>query len=247
MRARFAAPFVALSFLTVVPLHRDEIPPSAFPRSLAYFPAVGLLIGAFVAVADAIGALVLPVGVVAALDLVVLALCTGGLHLDGLADTIDGLLVRGDRERRLAIMRGGTIGAFAAAGLTVVLLTEYGALVSLASRDRALALVVGTVLARWAMVMALWGFPYARDAGVGLAFKRDLGWREVAVAAAGTAAVVLGAGARAVAAGAAAVAATCVIGRSAESRLGGLTGDVYGACGELTFLGTLVIWTIAPR
>ena len=247
MRAHFVAPLLALSFLTVAPLRAEAVPPSAFPRSLAYFPAVGLLIGAFVAVADALGALVLPVSVVAALDLAVLALCTGGLHLDGLADTIDGLLVRGDRERRLAIMHAGTIGAFAAAGLSIALLTEYGALVSLASRDRALALVVGTVLARWAMVLALWRFPYARVAGAGAAFKRDLGWREVVVAATGTVLVVLTAGARAAAAGAVSVAATIVLGRSAESRLGGLTGDVYGACGELTFLGTLVIWSIAPR
>jgi len=247
VRAHLAAPLVAAGFLTAVPFPSVATPAAAFPRALAYFPVVGIAIGLVAAATDALVSRVLPAGVVAAIDLGALGLLTGGLHLDGLADSIDGLFVSGDRERRLAVMRGGAIGAFGAAGVAIILLAEYGALAALAAAEREVALIAGAALARWCMVLSVWWFPYAREAGAGAAFKRGLGWRQGIAASVIAAAVAVAAGPHAVAAAAFSVIGIWALGRWASRKLGGLTGDVYGACGELAFLVTLVAWVAALR
>src|SRR2546427_671532 len=103
----------ALAFLTILPV-RPRGDPAALGRAAAWFPAVGALVGlaaggAWVAAEPALGSAVAGV-----LALVVLVVLTGALHQDGLADCADGLGVRGDRARRLAVMRDPSIGAFGA-------------------------------------------------------------------------------------------------------------------------------------
>ena len=236
------APVLAFSFLTVLPLRTGAIAASAFPRAVAYFPLVGFVIGVAVECLDLVLSLALPASLAAALDLTALAIITGGLHLDGLADTADGLLMRGGQQERLAVMREPRVGAFAIAAIVLLLLIEYAALFALAPAERRLGLIAGATLARWAMAVALWQFPYARASGVGFAFKSGLRGSEVAVATLITAVVVLGLGWRALAAASIGLAFALVLGRAATRTLGGLTGDVYGATGELVFAATLISW-----
>ena len=105
--------------------------------------------------------------------LTTLVMATGGLHLDGLIDSADGLLGPGPAERRLAAMReswAGQRGAFAA---LAVLLLQYAALASLPTESRLAALLLAPTLGRWAIVYCYAAFPYARrNAGLSIALKR---------------------------------------------------------------------------
>ena len=245
MRAFALAPVAALQFLSIIPVRLPRsTPASVFPTAVLWFPIIGMLLGGAVALADLILAPLVPVTVVAAIDLALLAVITGGLHLDGLADAADGLLGTLTRERRLDVMRDGGIGAFGAATLCLTLLAEYGALVSLAPDARAWALVVGAGLSRWGMSLMLWALPYARASGAGTPFRSGLGPGHVLVAAVvalgaallvtGPAGLVLFVVGTAVALG---------VGALAVRRVGGCTGDVYGAGGELCFAAVLIACT----
>src|SRR5262249_40082429 len=123
---------VAVSFLTIVPVKAGVVGSAELSRSLAFFPLVGLLLGVVLAGM----AWLIPPGATAGLVGVgltaLLAVLTGGFHLDGLADVFDGLGGgRGDRERMLAIMKDSRIGAHGAAALVLVLMGKAFALVGL--------------------------------------------------------------------------------------------------------------------
>ena len=99
----------ALTFLTVLPFgRRSSAPPEA--SSLFYFPVVGMIIGGLLAAVDGLGSLFLFDPLRALLDVAFLALLTGGLHLDGLADSADALYLHHDREKALEIMKDPRVG-----------------------------------------------------------------------------------------------------------------------------------------
>src|SRR5262245_46438983 len=108
---------VAARYLTIVPLpERVNAGAEALGRSAAWFPVVGLAIGLAVAAVEQVGARAFPPLLASLLTVTAWKLVTGGLHLDGLADCLDGLAGR-DAQHRLAIMRDSRIGAFGAVGL----------------------------------------------------------------------------------------------------------------------------------
>lgn len=249
MRAMLAAPAVAVAFLTIIPVPvRKDPPPNSFAHAVALFPLVGVGIGAAVATVDALLGSVLPVAVVAAIDLGLFAVLSGGLHLDGLADSADGLLGNLPRERRLAVMREAGAGAFAVVAVVLVILVEYGSLVSLSAAWRGAALVAAATASRWSMSVLLWACPYARTEGIGVAFRVGLGSAHALVATLSAVVVVVVAFSAGglllllVAGGAAGLVGWCGV-----RRVGGCTGDVYGAGGELAFAATLVTLTALTR
>jgi adenosylcobinamide-GDP ribazoletransferase len=167
---------------------------------------------------------------------------TSGLHLDGLMDTCDGL-GGATKEKRLVIMSDARTGAFGVAACVVVLLLKWTALSILPDSVRMESLLLAPVLSRWTMVGAIWAFPYARPEGLGSAFKTHVTWRllllatVLALGAAGGWMLWQGLVMAAVAVVIAAILAILVV-----RRLGGLTGDVYGAInevGEVTVLAGL--------
>ena len=234
---------VALQFLTRLPLPAGL--PIAGPRvgrALGWFPLVGALLGGLLALADAALSLVLPRGLVDVLLLVLLALLTGGLHLDGFMDTCDGLFSLRSPEERLAILRDSRVGSFGVVGLTSLLLLQWAALGALPTERRAACLVVTLALARWAMVYAIVVFPYARPAGLGRIFKDEAGPHALVAATllgAATAVGLLGLAGLAVLALAAGT--TWLFARYCLGRLPGLTGDTYGALNELVETLLLVL------
>jgi adenosylcobinamide-GDP ribazoletransferase len=233
---------VALSFLTVLPSgSRTEPPPAVFPRAIGFFPLVGAAIGLIVAGFDFGARMVLSAPVVGALDLALLAVLSGGLHLDGLADAADGLLPPVmSVEERLGVMRSGTVGAFGVVAIALALLAEFAALATLDPAVRALALVVAVTLSRWSMALALWTWPYARPTGVGRAVKNGLGAGDAAFATASALAIALLAlGGAATGPVLASLLVTGVIGALALRRVAGVTGDICGAIGELSFAASL--------
>src|SRR5215831_7514662 len=132
-----------------------------------YFPVVGVLLACLLWLISLLLTPLIPQLVLAALLVAALVILTGGLHLDGLMDTCDGLFGGSTRERKLEIMRDSHVGAFGVLGGVCILLLKFAIFSSLDLRYLALALVMVLPIARWAMVLALYLFPSARQTGLG--------------------------------------------------------------------------------
>jgi adenosylcobinamide-GDP ribazoletransferase len=161
---------LALQLLTRLPVPSSPTPPrpEELGRAVLLFPAVGLLIGGVLAGLSGALDSVDP-GVLAALVLAVWVLLTGGLHLDGLADTADAWLGgQGDRDRTLAIMKDPRSGPAAIVAIVLVLLAKFAALQALLAGGEALyPLLLAPVLGRTVIVLLLLATPYVRLAGLG--------------------------------------------------------------------------------
>jgi adenosylcobinamide-GDP ribazoletransferase len=236
---------LALQFLTRLPVGGGTIPGADLGRSCAWFPLAGAVLGLAVGGAAHLAAGRVPPVLAGVLAAAALAWLSGGLHLDGLADLFDGLSGgNGDRAKTLAIMRDPRVGAHGAAALALVLLAKSAALAELVARDDLWLVVAAPAVARFAAVPLVVGFSYARPEGLGKAFHGTAGAREVAVAAVLAAAALAPGLPRSVAPAACALAAAYAVALVARRRLGGLTGDVYGAAielAELTFLSVAAL------
>lgn len=240
---------VAARYLTIVPLPgRGHAPLEALGRSAAWFPVVGLGLGLLLVVVDrATGWLFSPL-LAALLTVTVWKLVTGGVHLDGLADCLDGLVGR-DPEHRLAIMRDSRIGAFGAVGLILFLMLEIVALAELASPTRGSALFAAPVIARATPAVLAALFRPARANGHGAAFHAGVRPSAIAIGlGAALAASIFALGGLGVATLAAGLVAAVAVGGFVAGRLGGVTGDVLGAAvevAEVAVLLTVSAWTYA--
>jgi adenosylcobinamide-GDP ribazoletransferase len=226
----------AVEFLTVLRLRRVQ---AAGMRRVAdaqaWFPLIGLLIGALLLAFDRLASRALPEPTVDVLLVVLLALITGALHLDGLADAADGLLGGHDRERRLDIMRDVHAGTYAIVAIAAVLAMKWAGLAALSRNVRYETLLLTPCLARFAMLLTSAAFPYARPEGIGAGFH-ERAWPAATIAGAITAAAasiaLLGAGGLLVLVFAGACAWCC--GFVAKRAVGGMTGDIYGATIEIS-------------
>lgn len=228
-------PLLAVEFLTIARVRRFRLASvESMARAQAFYPLVGLCLAGLLLLVDLALRGVLPSGPLAAVLVAVLAIATRGLHLDGLADTFDGLLGGHDRERRLEIMRDPRLGSFGVTALVVTLLLKWSAIAALTGDARWPALLLAPVLARYAMVVTVAAFPYARADGLGSGFREGARGFSLAMASV-TASVltlaVLGLGGLILLG--AAVLLALVAGAWARAAIGGGTGDVYGAVCEL--------------
>lgn len=232
----------AIRFLTIVPVPGAGLEgPDALGRAAVWFPVVGLALGLLLAATDRLLSWPFPPLLAALLVLTLWKLLTGGIHLDGLADCLDGLGAD-DPGERLAIMRDSRIGAFGALGLILLLLLSLGALAELAPPGRGATLILAPLVGRYAPLLMARTFPPASpDSGYGGAFMRSVSGTAVVT---GGVVVAVGAGLtlglRGEIAAAAGLAAALVAGRVFSRRLHGLTGDGLGAGVELAELGVLL-------
>lgn len=236
------APFVAIQFLTVLPpLVRRPLRAADLGRSESFFPLAGLLLGAALASIDVLLGPWVARPVRDVLLVALLAGLTGALHLDGVIDTADGLFAHGGRERRLEIMRDPRAGAFGVIAVVLLLLLKVAALGTISDEARPLALILAPGLGRWAIVLVTRLYPYARSEGMGRDFKDAVRWPHAALAGtiAAAAAWLLG-GVVGLGIWLFAGLAALLFGRWVAARLGGLTGDTYGATCELVEAGVLV-------
>lgn len=237
------APLAALEFLTPLRFRSArELDPAAIGRSSAFFAIVGFLIGLALVGLDRLLALALPDVAVDALLVVALALFSGALHLDGLADSADGLFGGHTPERRLEIMRDSRTGSFGALAIGLLLLLQWSSLIALLPPWRAPGLLLFPTLGRAAMVPAIACFPYARSEGLGVLFRRYV-WpwpAPVAVLSALVVSVALFSGSGAALWGVSMLLALG-LGAAITPLLGGLTGDTYGAICELTQVVVLLL------
>lgn len=224
----------ALGLLTVVPAGGRAADDDALAGAALWFPIVGALVGVVAAAGYLLVEPLLGATFAAVLALTLSALLAGGLHHDGLADTADGLGVRGDRARRLAAMRDPGIGSFGTLALIAFAALSLAALARLTPTDVVAALVAAHALGRWSAVAQLARLQPARDDGLGASFSATTA--TLALASIGAVAVTLAAcgpaagGAALIAAALAAAAAMLV----ARAGVGGRTGDTLGASVLLT-------------
>lgn len=220
--------WTALGFLTIFPTPaRGNTRPG---RALTYFPLVGLLLGLVLVGLHYGLKQLLPIPVTSVMVVIALAALTGGHHLDGLADTFDGLGGI-SKEERLKLMAETGSGTGGAAAITLLLLAKYLALQQAAIIP---ALLMGPTLARGAVLGAIFVFPAARSSGMGYTFKRGWGWRGLVLAnliSLSAAVIILGINGLILAA----ILYLTILsfGYYLRSKLGGLTGDNYGALIEI--------------
>ncbi|MFP3868633.1 MAG: adenosylcobinamide-GDP ribazoletransferase [Desulfobacteraceae bacterium] len=226
---------LALTFLTIFPYPRH--PPSTpgeLARSMLWFPLVGLLLGLLLVSVYSGLALIFPHPVVAALLVVVLVVATRGLHLDGLADTLDGLGAGQTPEARLRIMKDSALGAFGVLGLVVILLLKFALILALMDQADVWGLILFPVVSRWSMVALAYLSPYARpEGGLGQAMTSLVaGLHLWGASLSALFLALLTYGLRGLLALALVALSTWLASRYFQRRLGGITGDVLGAVNE---------------
>ena len=232
--------WLALGFLTVLPARQVAFRPGALGRAGAWFPFVGLLIGALLTGVFWLSGQVFPPLLSAALTTATWALLTGALHLDGFADCCDGLLAAASPERRLEIMRDPRTGAFAATGLALLLLIKTAAIAALAAPIP--ALLLAPMWARW-LILLVARQKSAHAGGMGADFAAGL--TPVVLAAAlivPVALTLIFLSWRAVVAVLLAHVVGALTTLLAHKRLGGVTGDVFGMTVELSEATMLLVF-----
>ncbi|AWL28738.1 adenosylcobinamide-GDP ribazoletransferase [Acinetobacter defluvii] len=161
---------IALQFLTTFPIQLKSMPsPQQNGQSLLFYPVVGLLIGLILFFIAYIFQN-LPIILLASIILFVWIWLTGGLHLDGLADTADAWVGGfGDKERTLAIMKDPSCGPIGVLSLIMVCLLKWSAIYVLLQQKILFALVIFPVLGRIAPLILFLTTPYVRKNGLGTA------------------------------------------------------------------------------
>jgi len=240
----------ALSFLTILPVVKSlSFGEKELARSMAFFPLVGLVIGLLLALGNHVFSLLLPKPLVLWLIIGLLVFLTGGLHLDGYSDTVDGLATGGTKEKILEVMSDSRIGAFGVIGLILLIGAKYLALGHLSVSSIPYSLILMTVMGRNAMVLVCYRSPYARsEGGLGKPFAENLRLREVILSSIltfgmvlwlmGTKGVVIFLGI-----------ALFSLGYRLffKRRLGGITGDILGAANEVAAILCLILLMVLEQ
>ena len=235
---------LAFSFLTVLPVRLAGPPRQGdLGRAAAWYPLIGVMIGGLCALAGwglrVIFSPLLAAGLTAGLWIGL----SGGLHLDGLADSCDGLLNASSPERRLEIMKDPRLGTFGGIGLFLALVLKIAALQSLPAGSLWAALPLAGALGRWLLLPA-GRQPLARPGGLGADFAAGI-HPAVFIAASIPVLVlaVLGGWKALIAVGVCHALAWGIFGL-ARRRLGGVTGDVLGLTVECAEIATLLVFCV---
>lgn len=227
---------IAIQFLTSFPIKiKGEVSAQELGRSSVFFPLVGAILGGSLVLVNLICSRFFPPLIAAVLIVIALVLLTGGLHLEGFADTVDGLASRKSKDEILAIMRDSRIGAIGVAGVVLILLLKVGLLQSIPRHSLNFALILMPALSRWSLVLAACISPYARStAGLGKPFTEYTKSKELLIATFCTFVPIIallrtnGAILCVLALGLTLGFAKLII-----KRIGGFTGDTFGALNEI--------------
>jgi len=239
--------FLAWQFLTILPSWRKKgaADPQLLGPSMACYPLVGFFLGLILWILSWFLTWMFPRSLADGLLLLLLVLLTGALHLDGLADTLDGLAHGKTTEERLQIMKDHRIGAFGVIGLIMILGIKFLALNSLPKQMAIKGLLMALTLSRFSMVQLLYRSPYARkEGGLGLAFKEQLKKKEMIFAALLALAIPLFfLRIRGLILWGLVLLSTVLMEKFFTRKIGGVTGDVLGAGNEIN--ETLILVMVA--
>ena len=224
----------ALQFLTILPVRTSSrFEQNDLGRSTAWFPLAGLTIGSLLLLADYGLSPLFLLHLTDALLIALLALLTGALHLDGLADVCDGMAARGGKERFLAVMKDSRVGAVGVVGLVVGMGLKYAALLAVPAAIKWQALLLFPALSRCTMVLVMAGAKSARSNGLGAAFLSGIGRNQLLLAGLTVLPLCwLTVGIRGLVALLLAALWAMVVRFYFTRRLGGITGDIVGFSGE---------------
>lgn len=169
MVAMFKPFLIAVQFLTRIPITFKKPPTEQqIGYSLTYYPLVGLLLGMMLIGLCSLFSLWTTAWINAALVLTVWILLTGGLHLDGLADSVDAWVGgMGDRDRTLVIMKDSNCGPMGVIAIVLVILLKFVALATLFAAQQWFAVAIAIALARTSLVLLFLTTPYVRNSGLG--------------------------------------------------------------------------------
>ncbi len=221
----------ALQFLTICPfVSRVACDEREIGRSTPWFPLVGLLIGAAVVLLDRGMSALFPPLLSSVTAVVALIAASGGLHMDGLADTADGFLSSRPRERVLEIMRDSRTGAMGVLGIVCVFSLKVAALVATPNSLRWQTLLLMPLAGRCSMVLQMALLPYARSGGLCSLFVQNARRSDVIVTLMVLAAVGwLVGGFFGLCVAVVSLATVALFSLACRSKIGGFTGDTLGA------------------
>lgn len=243
-------PFLfALTFLTRLPLPlKIDYDQKIAARSMAYYPLVGLVIGLILVFLDYLLSLILPLNVVNIMILLVLVFLSGGLHLDGFMDTVDGLFSGRDREKMMEIMHDSRVGSFGVIAFFLLFLLKFNLLTVTVTPVRIPALILMPVVSRWLITISAYNYPVTTSSKLGKSFITYLTGKHICLSSLWII-IVMGS------------LSYCfrfpyyysliivivpllfmiIFAGWVNKRLNGLTGDVYGALNEITEVLVLLI------
>ena len=247
---------IGLQFLTRISIVRQTVwTEENFGGSVKYFPAIGAVLGiSYAAALGAVHFFNLPI-FTGAVGFFLSVWLTGAIHCDGLMDSADGLFSGREREKMLEIMKDSRAGAFGVVALVTVAALEISTLAELANLPViwiCAAVYSAPIIGRLTMVLVIALFPYARPTGLGKSFAKYTSRRTLALALTETffllmplifvsmtlfliAVMALGA----------AIIFAVYFGRFATAKLGGVTGDIYGAAEMLSETLSLIVFLLA--
>lgn len=225
----------AIRFFTRLPmpgtLGLDSI---ALERAMRYFPAIGLIVGGLAGLAFAVTTFFWPKTLAVLAAMATAILVTGALHEDGWSDMVDGFGGGWDREKVLAIMRDSCVGSFGAAGLAMLLLVRFFALIEIDMLLVPVALIAGHAVSRLCSTCVFRALDYARPEGKAKPFNNKLGQGDMIFATVtAILPVLLLPPLQSIPALILAAGATFWLARLFQRRIGGYTGDCLGAVQQL--------------
>jgi adenosylcobinamide-GDP ribazoletransferase len=232
----------ALQFITILPLGKTR--DFDAPKMVPYFPLVGILLGLIVALFDAAVAKFWAPPIAALLDVILLAVLSAAFHLDGLADTADGLLSSRPRDEALAIMKDSRIGTMGLVAILFGLSLKWGGIAGLDSQ-RAIVLIAVPAYARSAILLGMRYLPYARADGTGKAFFEQKLTLQHFWGLALPVGLSFGLGSKAIWLNCCFVVFVCLILWFYKRRLGSITGDMLGAMVEIIEAGLFLMMSLA--
>jgi len=239
-----------LEFLTRIHLSKQsQWSPESFGRSVKFFPLIGGILGILLVMINhffteylPFTGFYMPPHVLTTLLIVANIILTGGLHCDGLMDTMDGIFSGRSRERMLEIMKDSRIGANGVMAFVLLIILKWSLIMDISPLSLPSALLIMPVLGRFAMVMGITIFPYARPDGIGKAFAEYAGKYTLYIGLLLTLLVIIPVGKQAILSLAIVSICAMLFARYVTKLLGGLTGDIYGAMSELAEIMVLLVF-----
>ena len=178
---------LAFQFLTIIPVKEmKNVSDKEIGGASVFFPLIGFLQGALFMVSAVLFLKIFPPELANGLLILVIVATSGGLHLDGLADTFDAIALRGDREKKLLVMKDSTIGPVGVIAIVILILLKYLALNALFFHSSPItyysSLFLMPVFSRWVMVTAIFHGKSARQDGIGKIFVENTKLKELIIA-----------------------------------------------------------------
>jgi len=235
---------IALQFLTNIPVRMKDIKQKELPGSVIYYPVVGLIIGLLLVFSFNVLNRIFPVYISSVLVMGIYIFLTGALHLDGFADTVDGLYGGRTKEDIFRIMEDSSTGAKGVVWVSFLLILKIIILIFLPYNKLYPALLLFPVLGRYSMTILMKYAPYAKETGLGKVYCKNITVTQFIIINAFTLLLSVLFGLRGLVAFVCVATSALIIMNYFIKKLGGVTGDIFGFTVEVTETLALLVFAI---